>query len=179
WVLDDALASARHFPAINWLTSYSLYTVDLDSFYKKNINEELPKLREIAMELLEKEAELEEIVRLVGIDALSPKDRMILEGAKSIREDFLHQNAYHEIDTYTSLNKQYLMLKAIIKFYEEGNKALDEGIELDKIINLDVRVDIARAKYISESDLKYFDELFEKIERDFSSLKEKNKEEVR
>jgi len=139
----------------------------------------LPKLREIAMELLEKEAELEEIVRLVGIDALSPKDRMILEGAKSIREDFLHQNAYHEIDTYTSLNKQYLMLKAIIKFYEEGNKALDEGIELDKIINLDVRVDIARAKYISESDLKYFDELFEKIERDFSSLKEKNKEEVR
>jgi len=179
WGLDDALASARHFPAINWLTSYSLYTVDLDSFYKKNINEELPKLREIAMELLEKEAELEEIVRLVGIDALSPKDRMILEGAKSIREDFLHQNAYHEIDTYTSLNKQYLMLKAIIKFYEEGNKALDEGIELDKIINLDVRVDIARAKYISESDLKYFDELFEKIERDFSSLKEKNKEEVR
>ncbi len=179
WGLDDALASARHFPAINWLTSYSLYTVDLDNFYKKNINEELPKLREIAMELLEKEAELEEIVRLVGIDALSPKDRMILEGAKSIREDFLHQNAYHEIDTYTSLNKQYLMLKAIIKFYEEGNKALDEGIELDKIINLDVRVDIARAKYISESDLKYFDELFEKIERDFSSLKEKNKEEVR
>lgn len=179
WGLDDALASARHFPAINWLTSYSLYTVDLDSFYKKNINEELPKLREIAMELLEKEAELEEIVRLVGIDALSPKDRMILEGAKSIREDFLHQNAYHEIDTYTSLKKQYLMLKAIIKFYEEGNKALDEGIELDKIINLDVRVDIARAKYISESDLKYFDELFEKIERDFSSLKEKNKEEVR
>ncbi len=178
WGLDDALASSRHFPAINWLTSYSLYTVDLDPYYKKNISVEFPKLREIAMELLEKEAELEEIVRLVGIDALSPKDRLILEGAKSIREDFLHQNAYHEIDTYTSLNKQYLMLKTIIKFYEEGVKALDEGLELEKIINLDVRVDIARAKYISEDNLSYFDELFTKIERDFYSLNEK-KEEVK
>lgn len=176
WGLDDALASARHFPAINWLTSYSLYTVDLDPFYKKNISDEFPKLREIAMELLEKEAELEEIVRLVGIDALSPKDRLVLEGAKSIREDFLHQNAYHEVDTYTSLKKQFLMLKAIIKFYEEGNLSLDEGIDLEKIINLNVRVDIARAKYISEDNLNYFNELFEKIITEFSLLKEKKEE---
>lgn len=176
WGLDDALASARHFPAINWLTSYSLYTVDLDPFYKKNISDEFPKLREIAMELLEKEAELEEIVRLVGIDALSPKDRLVLEAAKSIREDFLHQNAYHEVDTYTSLKKQFLMLKAIIKFYEEGNLSLDEGIDLEKIINLNVRVDIARAKYINEDNLNYFNELFEKILMEFSLLKEKKEE---
>ncbi len=170
WGLDDALASQRHFPAINWLTSYSLYTIDLDPYYKENISEEFPKLREKAMEILEKEAELEEIVRLVGIDALSPKDRLILETAKSIREDFLHQNAYHEIDTYTSLNKQYLMIKAILMFYDLGNVALEEGIELEKIINLPFRVDIARAKYIDEKNLDLFKELFRKIENGFNEL---------
>lgn len=176
WGLDDALASARHFPAINWLTSYSLYTVDLDDYYVKNIGKEFPKLREIAMELLEKEAELEEIVRLVGVDALSPNDRLILEAAKSIREDFLHQNAYHEVDTYTSLKKQYLMLKAIIEFYKEGVNALENGVELEKIINLDVRVDIARAKFIDESKLNLFDELLEKIKVSFSNIKDKREE---
>lgn len=178
WGLDDALASSRHFPAINWLTSYSLYTVDLDPYYKKYIDEEFPNLREKAMELLEKEAELEEIVRLVGIDALSPKDRLILETSKSIREDFLHQNAYHEIDTYTSLKKQFLILKAILKFYEFGNKVLEEGVELEKIINLDIRIDIARAKYLSEEKLSVFEDLYKKIEDSFTSLLEK-KEEVR
>lgn len=170
WGLDDALASQRHFPAINWLTSYSLYTIDLDPYYKKNISEEFPKLREKAMEILEKEAELEEIVRLVGIDALSPKDRLILETAKSIREDFLHQNAYHEIDTFTSLYKQYLMLKAILMFYDLGNISLEEGVDLEKIINLPVRVMIARAKYIDEKQINLFDELFKKIESDFKEM---------
>ncbi|HDH63282.1 MAG TPA: V-type ATP synthase subunit A, partial [Firmicutes bacterium] len=127
WGLDDTLASRRHFPAINWLTSYSLYTHDLDPYYREKVNEEFPSLREKAMELLEREAELEEIVRLVGIDALSPKDRLVLEGAKSIREDFLHQNAYHEIDTYTSLKKQYLMLKLILFFYDKSVEALQKG----------------------------------------------------
>ncbi len=178
WGLDDTLASQRHFPAINWLTSYSLYTIDLDPYYKKYIDEEFPKLRERAMEILEKEAELEEIVRLVGIDALSPRDRLILETAKSIREDFLHQNAYHEIDTYTSLKKQYLILKAILNFYDEGNIALEEGVELDKIINLNVKVDIARAKYIKEDKLDNFEELFRKIKNSFNTLIEV-KEEVK
>jgi V/A-type H+-transporting ATPase subunit A len=117
-----------------------------------------------------KEAELEEIVRLVGIDALSPKDRLILETAKSIREDFLHQNAYHEIDTYTSLKKQYLILKSILMFHDLANISLEEGIDLEKIINLSVRVDIARAKYIEENKLNIFDDLFKKIKNSFDSL---------
>lgn len=173
WGLDDTLASRRHFPAINWLTSYSLYTHDLDPYYREKVNEEFPSLREKAMELLEREAELEEIVRLVGIDALSPKDRLVLEGAKSIREDFLHQNAYHEIDTYTSLKKQYLMLKLILFFYDKSLEALEKGVELENIIELPVRVDIARAKYIPEEEMdEKFNELIEKIEESFKSLTE-------
>ncbi len=173
WGLDDTLASRRHFPAINWLTSYSLYTHDLDPYYREKVNEEFPSLREKAMELLEREAELEEIVRLVGIDALSAKDRLVLEGAKSIREDFLHQNAYHEIDTYTSLKKQYLMLKLILFFYDKSLEALEKGVELENIIELPVRVDIARAKYIPEEEMdEKFNELIEKIEESFKSLTE-------
>jgi len=173
WGLDDTLASRRHFPAINWLTSYSLYTHDLDPYYREKVNEEFPSLREKAMELLEREAELEEIVRLVGIDALSAKDRLVLEGAKSIREDFLHQNAYHEIDTYTSLKKQYLMLKLILFFYDKSLEALQKGVELENIIELPVRVDIARAKYIPEEEMdEKFNELIEKIEESFKSLTE-------
>ncbi len=173
WGLDDTLASRRHFPAINWLTSYSLYTHDLDPYYREKVNEEFPSLREKAMELLEREAELEEIVRLVGIDALSAKDRLVLEGAKSIREDFLHQNAYHEIDTYTSLKKQYLMLKLILFFYDKSVEALQKGAELENIIELPVRVDIARAKYIPEEEMdEKFNELIEKIEESFKSLTE-------
>ena len=173
WGLDDTLASRRHFPAINWLTSYSLYTHDLDPYYREKVNEEFPSLREKAMELLEREAELEEIVRLVGIDALSAKDRLVLEGAKSIREDFLHQNAYHEIDTYTSLKKQYLMLKLILFFYDKSVEALQKGAELESIIELPVRVDIARAKYIPEEEMdEKFNELIEKIEESFKSLTE-------
>jgi len=173
WGLDDTLASRRHFPAINWLTSYSLYTHDLDPYYREKVNEEFPSLREKAMELLEREAELEEIVRLVGIDALSPKDRLVLEGAKSIREDFLHQNAYHEIDTYTSLKKQYLMLKLTLFFYDKSVEALQKGAELESIIELPVRVDIARAKYIPEEEMdEKFNELIEKIEESFKSLTE-------
>jgi len=173
WGLDDTLASRRHFPAINWLTSYSLYTHDLDPYYREKVNEEFPSLREKAMELLEREAELEEIVRLVGIDALSAKDRLVLEGAKSIREDFLHQNAYHEIDTYTSLKKQYLMLKVTLFFYDKSLEALQKGAELESIIELPVRVDIARAKYIPEEEMdEKFNELIEKIEESFKSLTE-------
>lgn len=173
WGLDDTLASRRHFPAINWLTSYSLYTKDLDPHYEEKVDKEFPPLREKAMELLEREAELEEIVRLVGIDALSAKDRLVLEGAKSIREDFLHQNAYHEVDTYSSLKKQYLMLKLILFFYDKSVGALQKGVELDSIIELPVRVDIARAKYIPEEEMdERFDKLIEKVEESFRSLTE-------
>jgi len=173
WGLDDTLASRRHFPAINWLTSYSLYTKDLDPHYEEKVDKEFPPLREKAMELLEREAELEEIVRLVGIDALSAKDRLVLEGAKSIREDFLHQNAYHEVDTYSSLKKQYLMLKLILFFYDKSVEALQKGVELDSIIELPVRVDIARAKYIPEEEMdERFDKLIEKVEESFRSLTE-------
>ena len=173
WGLDDTLASRRHFPAINWLTSYSLYTKDLDPYYEEKVDKEFPPLREKAMELLEREAELEEIVRLVGIDALSAKDRLVLEGAKSIREDFLHQNAYHEVDTYSSLKKQYLMLKLILFFYDKSVEALQKGVELDSIIELPVRVDIARAKYIPEEEMdERFDKLIEKVEESFRSLTE-------
>lgn len=173
WGLDDTLASRRHFPAINWLTSYSLYTKDLAPYFKKEVNEEYPLLREKAMELLEREAELEEIVRLVGIDALSPKDRLVLEGAKSIREDFLHQNAYHDVDTYTSLKKQYLILKLILFFYEKSVEFLNKGVELERIIELPVRVDIARAKYVPEDETEEkFNELMRKVEESFNSLVE-------
>ncbi len=123
------------------------------------------------MKLLQREAELEEIVRLVGIDTLSPKDRIILESAKSIREDFLHQNAYHEIDTYTSLTKQIKLLKLIYAYYTESLKALEEQVKLEAIIDLPVRNEIARAKYIPENELSKFDLIEEKLKEQFAQLK--------
>ena len=150
WGLDSSLAYRRHFPAIHWLTSYSLYLERLDRWNNANVAEEWSSLRVAAMGLLQKEAELEEIVRLVGVDSLSPNDRLALEAAKSIREDYLHQNAYHEADTYTSLRKQYHMLKIILYFYESGCRALEQGADVDGIFRLPVRERIGRAKYIPE-----------------------------
>ena len=124
WVLDSALAYKRHFPAINWLTSYSLYVDDMAGWFNENVAEDWMELRQELMSLLQEEAELNEIVQMVGMDALSAPDRLKMEAARSIREDFLHQNSFHEIDTYTSLEKQYLMMKLVLKFYEEGVEAL-------------------------------------------------------
>lgn len=159
WGLDDKLANARHFPAINWLLSYSLYHENLENFLKNNIAEEFIALRKEAMRLLEEEAALLEIARLVGIESLSPDDRLILETAKSIREDFLHQNAFHQVDTYTSLGKQYRMLKVILEFYHLGKEKLKKGEDFDKIVRLPVRQKISRLKYIAEDKPEEFNKV--------------------
>ena len=152
WGLDANLAYRRHFPAINWLQSYSLYLDRLDRWINDNVASDWNKLRRDTMALLQQEAELEEIVRLVGVDALSAEDRLILEAAKSVREDYLHQNAFHEVDTYTSLNKQYRMLKIILSFYYLGKQALEKGADVDKVFGMPVREKISRLKYVPEAE---------------------------
>jgi V/A-type H+-transporting ATPase subunit A len=171
WGLDAGLAYQRHFPAINWLSSYSLYEGTIDKWMNENVAEDFGKLRVEAMTLLQEEASLQEIVRLVGIDALSEKDRLKLEVAKSIREDYLQQNSFHDVDTYTSLNKQYKMLKLIIEFKREGERALDEGVYLSSILNLeDIKDRIARSKYINEKDIKKIDEISVDLKAEIEEL---------
>jgi len=159
WGLDAQLAYRRHFPAINWLLSYSLYTDRLDEWISGEAGSDWKELRTEAMGLLQEESELEEIVRLVGVDALSIKDRFVLEAAKSVREDYLHQNAFHDVDTYASLKKQYRMLRLIIEYYRQGMRALQADAELSEVINLPVRERISRAKYIPETDIHTFDDI--------------------
>jgi len=170
WGLDAQLAYRRHFPAINWLNSYSLYIDQLSDWMRKEVADDWNDLRNEAMRILQEESELEEIVRLVGIDALSLRDRLTLETAKSIREDYLHQNAFHDVDTYTSLSKQYKMLKLIIEFYHQGLKALENGAELSQVISLPVRERIGRAKYIPEAQLDVLDEIMKQLRDEMSSL---------
>lgn len=164
WGLDDKLAFSRHFPAINWLTSYSLYQDVVDEYADKLYSGEWSKNRRTAMEILQREAELEELVRLVGIDALPHEDRLLLQAAKMIREDFLHQNAFDDIDTYTSTEKQFRLLRLILIFYERIKKAFKEGATLVALTKLDVLEDIAKAKFIPENDLKRFDMIEKKID---------------
>ncbi|MDB2087976.1 V-type ATP synthase subunit A [Clostridium paraputrificum] len=160
WGLDAQLAYQRHFPSVNWLTSYSLYEDKVDNWMNENVSEDWSRLRVEAMSLLQEEANLQEIVRLVGIDALSEKDRLKLEVAKSIREDYLQQNAFHEVDTYASLDKQYKMLKLILSFKVEAERALEAGVYLNKILALDeIRDRIARSKYIHEEELNKIDQI--------------------
>lgn len=159
WGLDDRLASSRHFPAINWLLSYSLYHENIKEFLKENIAEEFLELKKEAMRILEEESALLEIARLVGIESLSEQERLTLETAKSIREDFLHQNAFHEIDTYTSLKKQYLMLKIILQLHKVSSRLLKEGKNLKDVLSLPIREKIPKIKYIEEVNLKEFQEL--------------------
>ena len=154
WGLDSALAYKRHFPAINWLTSYSLYAESLGSWFNEHVSPDWTKLRLEIMRLLSKEAELEEIVRLVGMDALSPSDRLAMESARSVREDFLHQLAFHEVDTYTSLEKQLLMMRLVLGFYEKSLERLENGGDVQKIVSMPVRERIGRFKYIKESDIE-------------------------
>ncbi|NLJ41601.1 MAG: V-type ATP synthase subunit A [Clostridiales bacterium] len=170
WRLDSALASSRHFPAINWLESYSLYLDRVNQWMGDHVSDDWNELRAEAMRLLIKEAELDEIVRLVGIDALSLRDRLILETARSLREDYLHQNAFHDVDTFTDLNKQYKILKLIMEFNELGQKALESGAELDKIIYLPIRERIGRAKYTPEEEIDVLDEIMEELQKEMSSL---------
>ena len=147
WGLDSTLAYKRHFPAINWLTSYSLYLDTLEPWFSKTVAQDWVGLRTELMGLLQDEAELEEIVQLVGMDALSAPDRLKLEAARSIREDFLHQNAYDDIDTYTPLPKQYAMMKLILSFYDRSRAALEDGVDVEALVALPVREAIGRFKY--------------------------------
>ncbi len=164
WGLDDRLAQRKHFPAINWLLSYSLYTETLDPWLREHVAPEFPELRTEAMNLLQEEAELEEIVRLVGIDALSPRQRLSLETAKSLREDFLYQNAFHEVDTYASLTKQYRQLRMILRFHAAALDALSKNKKLEEILELPVRERIARARYLPEEKMSEFDRIEAEID---------------
>ena len=154
WGLDSALAYKRHFPAINWLTSYSLYADSLGSWFNENVSDEWPTLRARLMALLSDEASLDEIVKLVGMDALSPTDRLKMETARSIREDFLHQLAFHEVDTYSSLRKQYLMMKLVLRFYDGSLDALKKGADIEKLVSIPSRESIGRFKYVPEKDIE-------------------------
>lgn len=154
WSLQGRLAQQRHFPAIDWLTSYSFYKQYLPGcFADKDRGEEMVKMSQESMILLEQEAELIEIVRLVGSESISAKDRVILETTRTIREDFLHQNAFHKVDTYTSMEKQFEILKAILHFHGQALAAVERGVETDGIFALSVREEIARSSYIDESEM--------------------------
>ncbi|HIW22471.1 MAG TPA: V-type ATP synthase subunit A [Candidatus Acutalibacter stercoravium] len=154
WGLDSSLAYKRHFPAVNWLTSYSLYLDTLEPWFAQHVAKDWVELRAKLMGLLQDEAELEEIVQLVGMDALSAPDRLKLEAARSIREDFLHQNAFDEVDTYTPLPKQHAMMELILSYYEKSLEALKEGVETGKLIALPVREQIGRFKYTPAEEVE-------------------------
>ena len=165
WSLDAQLAYQRHFPAINWLNSYSLYLDEMKGWFDENVDEDWMKTRQELMSLLQEEASLNEIVKMVGMDALSPQDRLKMEAARSIREDFLHQNSFDEIDTYTSIQKQFYMQKLVYMFYEECSKALKEGANINDIVAMSVREEIGRYKYTPESDI---DAQYEKVHADLA-----------
>ena len=171
WSLDAQLAYQRHFPAINWLNSYSNYLDEMKGWFDENVNEEWMILRQELMSLLQEEASLNEIVKMVGMDALSPQDRLKMEAARSIREDFLHQNSFDEIDTYTSMQKQFYMQKLVYLFYEESAKALKEGANINDIVAMDVREDIGRYKYTEESNIEErYKEVHDALIREISGL---------
>ncbi len=170
WSLKAELAYQRHFPAIDWLTSYTLYKDNFNDYFVETIGEDWKGMIGEAMRLLQEEADLQEIVRLVGIDALSDENRLIMEVARSIREDFLHQNAFHDVDTFTSFKKQYKMLNGILKFYTLGRAALGNNVPAVAIAAMPIREDIARLKYISENELDKMDELERKLKSEFEKL---------
>lgn len=168
--LDASLAQRRHFPAINWLRSYSLYKESLDEWLRANVSEEFPTMRDKAMELLQKEAELQEIVQLVGPDALPDKEQVVLLVAKMLREDYLQQNAYSDVDAKASFRKQDLMLKSIMHFNERAMRAVESGIQLRKIQDVPVKAKIGRMKEIRETELEKFRELQKETDADFDSV---------
>ncbi len=154
WGLDSALAYKRHFPAINWLNSYSLYLDSMEKWFNEKVEPDWMEKRQEMMTLLQEEAELDEIVKMVGMDALSASDRLKMEAARSIREDFLHQNSFHEVDTYTSLDKQYMMMDLVLAYYDQSVEALEKGAKLQNLINLPVREQIGRFKYVTEDEIQ-------------------------
>lgn len=175
WGLDANLAYKRHFPAINWLTSYSLYTDQLANWFSENAAPDFMELRAKLMSLLQDESELQEIVNLVGMDALSAPDRLKLETSRSIREDYLHQNAFDSVDTYTSLKKQVLMMRAIMSFYDKAIDALKKGADIEMLVNMPVRETIGRFKYVEEAKIyEEFDSIEAKLDSDIKDVLERS-----
>ena len=170
WGLSASLAYQRHFPAIDWLQSYSLYADKMTEWYSDELGDDWMACRAAAMRILQEESSLKEIVQLVGMDALGAQDRLTMETAKSIREDYLHQNAFHEVDTYSSLKKQLLMLRLILEFDARGREQLDKNVDIEDIIDLPVREKIGRAKYIPEDKIAEFDEIFKEIKSEMVAL---------
>ena len=170
WSLDADLAYKRHFPAINWLTSYSLYVDTMEKWFNAEVESDWTELRARLMRLLQEESELNEIVQLVGMDALSAPDRLKLEAARSIREDFLHQNAFHEIDTFTSLKKQHMMMMLMMAYYDKAGAALAQGVNIERLVSLPVREAIGRFKYTEEADLdKVYEDVIKTLESEINS----------
>ena len=172
WSLDANLAYRRHFPAINWLTSYSLY--NMSKWFNTNVNEKWMANRDRLMQLLNDEAELDEIVKLVGMDALSAPDRLKLEAARSIREDFLHQDAFHEVDTYTELNKQFLLMELVLNYYDLSLQSLRNGVSIEELVKLPIREKIGRFKYISKDQVdKEYEEILMTLNKELNDLIQK------
>ncbi|MCR5627917.1 MAG: V-type ATP synthase subunit A [Lachnospiraceae bacterium] len=177
WSLDSSLAYQRHFPAINWLTSYSLYMDSLSKWFNSDVASDWIKLRQEIMNLLEDESKLNEMVQLVGMDALSDPDKLKMEAARSIREDFLHQDAFHDVDTYTSLDKQHKMMQLVLAFYNQALEALDKGVDVDDIFKMDVREAIGRFKYTEEKDVAArYKEVIDELSNELSKIS--NKEDI-
>lgn len=173
WALDARLAQKRHFPSINWLESYSLYSNNLKNWYVENIAKDWPDIRNSAMKILQKEAELQEIVQLVGSDALPERERLVLETARLIREGFLQQNAFHDIDSYCSLKKQYGLLKQMIEFNDKGQDALKRGISVDSISNIDSKNKLVKATFIPEEEFeKEIKSIASQMDKEFDNLTE-------
>ncbi len=170
WSLEDKLAAMRHFPAISWLNSYSLYADSLEHYFREKVSSDFVKNQKTAMTLLQTEAELQEIVRLVGVDALSEHDQLTLEISRSIREDFLHQNAFHDVDTYTSLKKQYMLLKIILHLHERAQEAIQQGVTISAIKTMKVLDRIARAKYIPEDEIERIETIMKEIDDELQAL---------
>jgi len=171
WSLEAELAYQRHYPAISWLNSYSLYGEVFDQYYLDNVSDEFAKNRDKAMAILQDEADLSEIVKLVGAEALDAPDRLTLEAAASIKEDYLQQHAFHDVDTYCSPQKQDLLLKMILKFEEEARKALRSGAPFDKINTHPIREEIARTKYVEEDQaIDRIKSIMERIPQEMASL---------
>ncbi len=171
WGLDADLAHKRHFPAINWLNSYSLYLDNVSGWFNDNVSEDWMSNRQELMNLLQDEASLDEIVKMVGMDALSASDRLKMEAARSIREDFLHQNSFHDVDTYTSPKKQLLMMRLVLAYYEKAREALEQGTGINQLINLGVREDIGRFKYTTEDKIdETYKEVLDKLSKEISAV---------
>ena len=171
WGLSASLAYKRHFPAIDWLISYSLYADKMKEWYDGSVGEDFLNYRQFVMTILQEEAELDEIVRLVGMDALSSKDRLTMETAKIVREDYLHQNAFHEVDTFTSMQKQVLMLKLIYEFNRLAGEAIDSYADIEDVLKCSAKEMIGRAKYIEEENLDKFEAIFKTMNEELKALK--------